>query len=396
MARKKRADGRVQVVIDIGKENGERKRKYFYGRTLTEARAKRDAWLEEQERKTSVAEPDVTLARWSQLWLESVKDTTELSTYKARASAARAQNAVVISGVPFGDMAIKNILPMHVQTYMNALSGYSRGMISYRRGVIKSILASAVANGIIPSSPWQAIRSPKGSYTGHRALSPAERRMIEDTAHLHRAGAWALVMAYTGMRREELVALEAQDVDLDGKQIHIQRAAVLKEGSRTKQPKTEAGTRTIPIFAQIENTMRLAIGNRKHGRVFTSAAGEPLTESSFKQAWRSYMIVLERYVNGIEPYEHTIGFRRTLAIKAAERAGEKYVQVEPFTPHDLRYTFATILYDAGVDVKTAAYLLGHADITVTMKIYTKLSEEKKASGIDALTEYMRLQSSASK
>ena len=48
-----------------------------------------------------------------------------------------------------------------------------------------------------------------------------------------------------------------------------------------------------------------------------------------------------------------------------------------FRTHDLRHTFCTMLYNSGVDVKTAAYLMGHADIRVTMAIYTHLSNEKR-------------------
>ena len=45
--------------------------------------------------------------------------------------------------------------------------------------------------------------------------------------------------------------------------------------------------------------------------------------------------------------------------------------------HDLRYTFATALYDAGIDVKSAQYYLGHSDVRTTMNIYTQLSYERK-------------------
>ena len=42
------------------------------------------------------------------------------------------------------------------------------------------------------------------------------------------------------------------------------------------------------------------------------------------------------------------------------------------TPHQLRHAYATTLYDAGIDIKTAQYLLGHANIQTTMDIYTNL------------------------
>ena len=62
--------------------------------------------------------------------------------------------------------------------------------------------------------------------------------------------------------------------------------------------------------------------------------------------------------------------------------------MEPFTAHQLRHSYATMLYDADVDVKTAQKLLGHADFGVTMKIYTHLSSEKETAGIEKLNEHL--------
>ena len=50
--------------------------------------------------------------------------------------------------------------------------------------------------------------------------------------------------------------------------------------------------------------------------------------------------------------------------------------------------YATMLYDADVDVKTAQKLLGHKDLTVTMKIYTHLSAKKETIGIDRLNNHL--------
>jgi site-specific recombinase XerD len=62
--------------------------------------------------------------------------------------------------------------------------------------------------------------------------------------------------------------------------------------------------------------------------------------------------------------------------------------IEPFTWHCLRHTYATILYDAGVDVLTAKDLLGHEDVKTTLGIYTHLSEEKKQNDISKLNSYL--------
>lgn len=389
MARKKRDDGRVQVQIDIGiNEDGSRKRKYFYGKSLAEARMRRDAWLEEQEQRKKFFKPDITMEEWGSMWLESVDGTTEAVTHRSKKYAVAQQNRFEYDGVALGSIAVKDLMPIHIQAYMRSLAGMSSGTIKQRRCVIKGMLSSAIANSIIDRSPWQGIKVPKGTYSGHRALESDEQKLVLDTWKEHRCGLWALTLMLTGVRREELAALDVRDVDLKNKQIHVHAAIAMADGGAAKSTKSEAGERVVPIFSQLYEPLRNHIGTRKNGLLFSAVGGQTLTATSFRQAWRSYMIALERKKNGIEPCGKTAGFRRDVIGKRFEKEGKQYQRIREFTPHDLRYTYATILYDAGVDVKTAAYLLGHADITMTMKIYTKLSARKKLQGLDALAGYM--------
>ena len=72
--------------------------------------------------------------------------------------------------------------------------------------------------------------------------------------------------------------------------------------------------------------------------------------------------------------------------------GKKYTvhHYKPsITAHDLRHGYATMLFEAEVDVYTAKTLLGHADIETTMSIYTHLRSRKKMESIDKLKEYSK-------
>ena len=59
-----------------------------------------------------------------------------------------------------------------------------------------------------------------------------------------------------------------------------------------------------------------------------------------------------------------------------------------FEWHQLRHTYASVLYSAGVDVLTACKLLGHSDARTTMGIYTHLEESKKQLSIDKLNDFL--------
>ena len=67
---------------------------------------------------------------------------------------------------------------------------------------------------------------------------------------------------------------------------------------------------------------------------------------------------------------------------------KKGFRIPTFTPHQLRHTYATMLYRSGVDVMRAKYLLGHTDIKVTLGIYTHLENEDRLAGASELDTFL--------
>ena len=58
------------------------------------------------------------------------------------------------------------------------------------------------------------------------------------------------------------------------------------------------------------------------------------------------------------------------------------------SPHPLRHAYATILYEAGIDVKSAQDLLGHTSMAMTQDIYTHISQRKKDSTLAQLNQFI--------
>lgn len=343
--RRKRKDGTYQIQVDTGTNaDGKRTRKSFYGKTIAEARAKRDKWLAESSANKSAIDANITMRDWCAMWLASVQGLSSVATYNGKVSAVNEQNKVL------GDYRVRDLTPIVLQRYMSSLDGMSKSTISKRRYILKAVLDSAVMNGVIPSSPYIGIRTPTGTYVGHRCLTREEITAVMQNADKYRAAEWAAVMIYTGLRREELVALTRDDI-CDGF-IRVDKALVLKEGGRTKLPKTRAGTRNVPVLLPIAPLLN-GIAERSTGLLFPTTKNRPMNDVSFKRGWESMC---------------------------------KGIGVN-FRSHDCRYTYASMLYDAGVDIKTAQYLLGHEDVSVTMNIYTQLSDKKRTDGISKLISY---------
>ena len=77
--------------------------------------------------------------------------------------------------------------------------------------------------------------------------------------------------------------------------------------------------------------------------------------------------------------------------ESKKRPGGLSMRIEPFTPHQLRHTFCTLMYFAGVDVLTARDQMGHKDISVTLGIYTSLDKKFKKKKINRLDSYLKKQ-----
>lgn len=205
-------------------------------------------------------------------------------------------------------------------------------------------------------------------------ITAEQRDLILRTWKGHRMGVPALIMLYCGLRRGELLALLWSDIDLDKRTLSVSKAADMPTNATTiKKPKTRAGIRTVPIPNAILPALQWAHDESKSLYVCPNmTTGGIMSAQAYSEAWKSYMHYLNIEAGG----------------RDRSRSNPKVVAIEPFTAHQLRHSYATMLYDADVDVKTAQKLLGHADFGVTMKIYTHLSSEKETAGIEKLNEHL--------
>ena len=74
--------------------------------------------------------------------------------------------------------------------------------------------------------------------------------------------------------------------------------------------------------------------------------------------------------------------------KNASRSNPRVQAFEKFSAHMLRHTYATMLYDASVDIKSAQYFLGHASIELTLSIYTHLTPYKVDQAIGSFNAHL--------
>jgi integrase len=172
---------------------------------------------------------------------------------------------------------------------------------------------------------------------------------------------------YTGARISEILALRWEDVNLDGSVIKIRRslsiARVKGEDNQEKirwfDPKTMSGSREIPIPWELVTALRAwkeKCPSSRLALVFCNAFGEPCDRTGIGRS-------------GLNP-----------ALKQA--LIEKTV-----TPHGLRHTYASMLILLGRAIPEVSKYLGHADVSVTMKVYAHFLKPKKQ---DTMSDLERL------
>jgi integrase len=343
---KQRKDGRYCAVY---------KGIHFMGDSQTEAYAKRDAYRKQVEAGIRAEASGITVAQYAAQWLKIYKSDIGLRTYNEHVREVNAITSVV------GDKTMKDVTPSDIQRIYNTRAGKSASYIKHLVQTVAAIFSAAAADRIITNSPCYTPKPPKGTAGTHRALEQWERDLIRRSTHRFQPA--VMCMLYAGLRRGEVLALNVdRDVDFAARTITVREAIRFDSNQPIlSDPKTEAGKRTIPMLPLLADTLRGI-----HGLVAPAASGKHMSETAFRRAWNGFL--------------HSLA--QILTQDAKNASGPVSVQRIAIRTHDLRHTYCTMLYDAGVDLKTAMLWMGHADQTMTLRIYTHLTAQKQAESTE--------------
>lgn len=360
-----------QVIVygDYGRDkNGKRIRKKFTGANEVEARMKKLEYERERAIGLHKYSDKMTVREWTEIWMTAyrskVKGTNRV-TY---------ENYVQKLNAQIGSMKMRDVRNIHLYKALMELDGKSKSAITKYRMVIQQIFKKARQNKVIPDDPAEDIEIPDGTAGGHRALERWEVELIGENWQVYRCGLWVMIMLLTGLRRSEMIALDWDCVDMKARTLTVRRAAeiVTNQAVIKEVTKTEAGFRTLPICDMLFEALNKIPAQERTGVVCKSAHGRVISQSAFDRGIGTFNSAMERILNGEPPIQQ--GRRKDKEQPTKEPKERKHFSIKA---HDLRYTFATALYDAGIDVKSAMYYLGHSDIRMTMNLYTQLSRERE-------------------
>lgn len=341
---KKRKDGRYQKKITMP----DGKIKFLYSSASNEKLAVKDFNEQmlnlEQKRADSLLFKNVA-EEWENEHFPRLQNNS-LKSYKPALASAKEY---------FGDFSITEIKSVHIQQYLDQLlkKGYAAKTIKNRMLVISLIIKHALLNEYIQIDPCQRVSLPQNLPKAKREAASSNDEKIISKSTDKDFGILAYLFLTTGCRRGEAAALQPKDIDLTAKTISISKTVEwIGNTPQIKNcPKTDAGFREIPITDKL---IKLLSPFMKQTYIFENSKGELLDNSQFTRGWDKYV--------------------KETGISC--------------TPHQLRHSYATMLFDAGIDVKTAQKWLGHADINTTLGIYTHISEKRLEKTTNKITKYI--------
>lgn len=247
--------------------------------------------------------------------------------------------------------------------------GYST--IHNIRGVLRPAFQMAYHDDLISKNPFDfetASVIVNDSVTREAISRDEERKLlafIKQDKHFSQYYEAVFILFNTGLRISEFVGLTVKNIDFSEHKIVVDHQLVRTTDMRyiIEPPKTECGTRSIPMNSDVEAAFRTIIDRRKTYKI------EPVVDgySGFlyldKNGKPMVALHWEKY------FEHFV-----------EKYNRIYrVQMPKVTPHVCRHTFCSKMAKNGMNPKSLQYIMGHSDISVTLNTYTHVKFEDAAA-----------------
>lgn len=406
MAAKKRTDNRGRIL-----RNGELQRKEdnrylyrytdlsgkkrtVYALTLVELREKEKQIERDLQDGIDSSKGDITLNQLFHTYMGTKSDLREstrcnyLSVWK---------NA--IENTDLGKMKIAKIKQFHIRAFYSGLvkDGYAANTIKLYHNLIYPALELAVESDIIRKNPAKDCKKGIGGTKKERTAMTIEeqRKMLDFVKKNSRYNVYYPMIIFalsTALRVGELTGLRWSDVDLKQNVIHVRQQLIYKNLGNGCQfhiqsLKTEAGRRDIPLTAAArkslikQHELSMLLGKAAKIQevegisdfVFINSQGKPYATNAV-----NFMLA-----NVVKGYNQAEGIN-------AEAENRKPVLLPRISAHILRHTACTRLAETGLEPKVLQYIMGHANVSITLDVYTHLDFTQIQKKMEAVQENMKI------
>lgn len=367
---RRRPNGSFEYRIVYNDENGESKRKSFYGKSDLECYEKADDFLDKIEKLNNGIDinatiPDIIRAKYDA--------DLEMNFVQEQGYARNMSTLAIIENKTIGKVPIAEISESQVQSFLSSITYYSNSNITKVYRQIRLAFKEAFNKKIIEYNFMDSgyIRCPKSDKKDKKVVAFTRDEQLTLVEYLNSYVApknrndytsQILISLYSGMRMGEVNALKISSIDFKKNVIQVRQTVTrgkeyksfIKDGL-----KTETSIRDIPISAKLKPILEKAIRNAKPNKYdllfYDTNKGDIIT------------------TNQVNCF-----FNRT-----CEKCG-----INIRGQHSLRHTFATRCIEANVPAVVLKNWLGHADIHITLDTYADVFDSMHNDSITKLDDYI--------
>ena len=259
-----------------------------------------------------------------------------------------------------GNMKLSSIKPNNIQEIVTNME--KRGFKDVTNRTLmecKRILESAVLNDYLDKNPANGIKKIKYQKSERIPLTIEEDKKVIQFALEHKYGLFILLIRYCGLRPEECVPLALEDIDIKNRTININKAVSLAQNQPQIKSTKNLKNRILPIpDFLIELLQKQLKIQSENGSNFLFGKETDKLSMWTKQALKTH---LNAFLNELN--------------KNVKKDEDKII----FSYYQLRHSYCTMLYYAGIKIKEAQRLMGHSSAKMVYDIYTHLDEERENS-----------------
>jgi integrase len=248
----------------------------------------------------------------------------------------------------WGDRPVNGIRHSEVQDWVAELSRVKSATVVLRAyGILAGTLERAMRDRRIKLNHARGITLPRKTSRPRHYLTHRQVDLLARESREH--GALVLMLAYTGLRWGEAVALRVRAIDFYRRRLTVSDNAVNVGGVITPGTPKSGETRSVPFPAFLEPLLARECFGKTSDQLVFGDGDRYLSTPTIKDGWFT-------------------GARK-------RAAAQDTAFPTALTIHDLRHTAASLAISAGANVKAVQRMLGHASAAMTLDTYADLFDD---------------------
>lgn len=342
-----------------------RKRYSAYGRSTKECAENELRIREEIKAGLYNSNKNITLDAYFDEWEKSRRGTIKDSSIKINRSKYNNHIKPVLGKIKVQKIEKRAVVKLQQDLSKKLSASMTNGVIV----LLKTVLNAAVDDEILMKNPAASVKPlrkddrPKASETIHRALTREEQQAFMQEAKTEWLYEFFCFSLCTGMRLNEITALKWQDIDYINNVIRVNKTVSWKEGGGIEEtlPKSDTSNRDIPMNDTIKKILQMQ--KTKMSMVYGEIHARKMDSNIFIGSNGTKAIASSTVSSAID--------------NVLKRLRQQGIEIERFTHHAFRDTFATRYIEEGGNMQTLQKILGHSSLAMTADLYAHVLPNTK-------------------